>query len=487
MEEPFSTSNDGPPGRDRGRRIARWSAPAVALAIFLLPQPEGLSVAGWHAAALCLWMAIWWMTEAVPLAVTALLPLPLFPSAGILDLETTAASYANPLIFLFLGGFLLARSLTVWQLDLWIAGAVVRWVGDSPRRTVGAVMAVTAFLSLWISNTAAAMVMLPIGLSLAQRAEAPETPGGSDFARATLLGIAYAATIGGMGTLIGTPPNALFAAYMARVHGINIGFAEWLLVGLPLVLLLLPLAWWVLTCLAFRLPRHSVGPRAPVETPRRWAAPQRRTAAVLCLAVVLWLARPLLEGLLPGLPLSDAAIAIGSALLLFVLPAGDPGRRRPLLNWAEAEAIRWDVLLLFGGGLALAEGISATGLSDWLGGAAFVMEGRVPTALLLLATCALVLLLGELASNTAVAAIFLPIGGAVAVGIGEPPETLALAVALAATLGFMLPVATPPNAIVYGTGRIGVRAMLRAGALLDLFGLLLVVGVVLAVGGWVFG
>lgn len=490
MTEPPSTRDADSPASTAGlaSRLCRWLAPVAALLLSLLPPPEGLSQAAWHAAAICLWMAVWWMTEAVPLAATALLPLPLFPLAGVLSLEKTAAAYANPLLFLFLGGFLMARSLTVWQLDKRLAGAVVRYVGDSPRRTVGAVMAVTAFLSLWISNTAAAMVMLPIGQSLAERASGVEGPGRAAFSRATLLGIAYAATIGGMGTLIGTPPNALFAAYMSQVHGVTIGFAEWLVVGLPLVLLLTPLAWWVLTAIVFRVPRAaSPRPRDSDGPPTAWNASQRRTAAVLCLAVVLWLSRPLLESLFGDLPFSDAAIAIGAALLLFVLPAGAPERRGPLLTWQEAEAIRWDVLLLFGGGLALAEGISATGLSAWLGVAASALKGALPTILLMFAICALVLLLGELASNTAVAAIFLPVAGSVAVGIGESPATLALAVALAATLGFMLPVATPPNAIAYGTGRIGARDMLRAGALLDLIGLALVVAAVVSLGAWVFG
>jgi sodium-dependent dicarboxylate transporter 2/3/5 len=460
----------------------------LAVTMLLLPAPEGLSVLGWRVAAIGLLMAAWWMTEAVPLAATALLPLPFFPALGILTVEETAAAYANPLVFLFLGGFLLARALSVWQLDRRLAGSVLRLAGQRPRRLVGGVMAMTAFLSLWITNTATAMVMLPIGQALAARAVAEDgTPAGDDaFATALLLGIAYAATIGGMGTLIGTPPNALFAAYMAQTQGIEIGFAEWMLVGLPVVIVLLPLAWWLLTAVVFRLPREAAVAVAELPGSAGPASPaQRRVAGLLILAIALWLGRPLLAELVPGLPLSDAGIAIGVALLLFLLPAGSLPRR-PLLLWSEAVAIRWDVLLLFGGGLALAEGISVSGLAPWVGSAMQGLEQWLPFWVLILFVGALVVSLGELASNTAVAAVFLPVAGAVALGMHEPAVTLALPVALAATLGFMLPVATPPNAIVYGSGRLAAHDMLRAGLLLDAAGLIVVLLGALTLGRWVF-
>ncbi len=476
-------------GTGRTARICRIAAPLVAAAMLLLPPPTGLDETGWRVAAVGLLMATWWMSEALPLAATALLPLPLFPALGILPITETAAAYANPLVFLFLGGFMLARALSVWGLDRRLAGSVLGLAGNRPKRLVGAVMLVTAFLSLWISNTATAMVMLPIGQALAARAAGPEAGRGGDaLASALLLGIAYAATIGGMGTLIGTPPNALFAAYMAEAQGVEIGFAEWMLLGLPLVLLLLPLTWWLLTSLLFRLPAETAAlPQAILGGGRALTRPQRRVAGVLGLAVLLWLTRPLLADLLPTLPLSDAGIAVGAALLLFLLPAGAEGERRALLTWPEAVALRWDVLLLFGGGLALAEGIGGSGLAVWLGGSLSGLEQSLPVWLLIFAVGMVVLLLGELASNTAVAAVFLPVAGAAALGLGEDAITLTLPVALAATLGFMLPVATPPNAIVYGSGRLAARDMLRAGALLDLLGLLLVIAVVLTLGRWVFG
>ena len=476
------------PGDRPVAQLFRYLAPLLTGVMLLLPAPEGLDEAGWRVAAVGLLMALWWMTEAVPLAVTALLPLPLFPALGIRSLEATATAYANPLIFLFLGGFLIAQALSVWQLDRALAGSALRLAGHRPKQLVAAVMAVTAFLSLWISNTATAMVMLPIGRALARVGAGQDREGSGTLATALLLGIAYAASIGGMGTLIGTPPNALFAAYMAEAQGIEIGFAQWMLLGLPLVLLLLPITWWVLTCLIFRLPASvPVALPVPMAGAPALRRPQRRVALILGLTVLLWLTRPLLQDLVPGLPLSDAGIAIGCALLLFLVPAGTGRPRRSLLTWSEAVGIRWDVLLLFGGGLALADGIGGSGLALWLGSAMTGLEQVLPDWLLILAVGGVVLLLGELASNTAVAAIFLPVAGAAAVGLGEDVVTFALPVALSATLGFMLPVATPPNAIVYGTGQLSARDMLRAGAVLDVVCLFAVIGVVLTLGHWVFG
>lgn len=466
------------------RRLALVLPPVVAGALLLLPPPGGLSVAGWQVAALALLMAAWWMTEALPLAATALLPLLVLPLLGIAPLGAVAAPYADPLIFLFLGGFLLARALQVWSLDRRLAERALGAAGMAPRRLVGATMLVTAFLSLWVSNTATAMVMLPLGQALAARYRGVcgEVEGAA-ISGALLLGIAYAATLGGMGSLIGTPPNALFAGYMSETQGLEIGFAAWMAVGLPCVLLLLPLAWLILTRVTFRVPA-ALGAAAPAREPAPgpWTPAQRRVALVLAAAALLWLARPLLARALPGL--DDAGIAVAAGLALFLLPAGG-GQGRALLVWDEAQEIRWDVLILFGGGLALAKAIGGTDLAAWLGQ---LLSGLavLPLPLLLLAVGVVVVALGELASNTAVAAVFLPVAGATAVALGEPPLLLALPVALFASLGFMLPVATPPNAIVYGTGAVSARAMLRAGLLLDLLGVAVVTGVVLTLGRWVF-
>jgi sodium-dependent dicarboxylate transporter 2/3/5 len=483
-------SKQRPPGLPRRRLIGLIAGPLAAAAVLASPAPEGLSQEGWWTAGVGLLMAIWWMTEALPLAVTALVPLVLFPLLGLGGIEAVTPSYAHPLVFLFLGGFLLARAMHVWELDRRLALAVLRLAGTSPRRVIAGLMAVTAFLSLWVSNTATAMVMLPIGQSLIaafarQEGGRGEEARGADVAPPLLLGIAYAATIGGMGTLVGTPPNALFAAFMTQTYGIEISFLRWLLIGLPLVLVLLPLTWLVLTRVAFHVP----GPGALEAAGAGLAAPGPMsrgaclTAGVMLIVAACWIFRPLLAAALPWLRLSDTGIAMTGALALFLLPAELKGGRF-LLTWREAAEIRWDVLILFGGGLALAAAIGQSDLAEWIG-ARLAGLGALPVVLLLLAIGALVVLLGELASNTAMAAVFLPVAGATALAMGEPAFLLTLPVALFATLGFMLPVATPPNAVIFGSGAIEMRQMLKAGWILDLLGILVVALGVLTLGNWV--
>ncbi|MDH3793355.1 MAG: DASS family sodium-coupled anion symporter, partial [Rhodospirillales bacterium] len=364
-------SKERRPRLPRHRLIGLVAGPLVAAAVLASPAPEGLSPQGWWTAGVGLLMAVWWMTEALPLAVTALVPLVLFPLLGLRGIEAVTPAYAHPLVFLFLGGFLLARAMHVWELDRRLALAVLRLAGTSPRRVIGGLMAVTAFLSLWVSNTATAMVMLPIGQSLiAAFARQDEGRGegtkGESVAPPLLLGIAYAATIGGMGTLVGTPPNALFAAFMAESYGVEISFVRWLLIGLPLVLVLLPLTWFVLTRVVFRVPDRGTLETAGLAAPGPMSLGARLTAGVMLLVAVCWIFRPPLAAALPWLRLSDAGIAVTGALLLFLLPA-DIKAGRFLLTWREAAEIRWDVLILFGGGLALAAAIGQSDLADWIG------------------------------------------------------------------------------------------------------------------------
>ena len=472
----------------RHRLIGLFAGPMAAAAAVASPAPEGLSQDGWWIAAVGIWMAVWWMTEALPLAVTALLPLVLFPILGVRGIEATTPSYAHPLVFLFLGGFLLARALHVWGLDQRLALSVLRLAGSSPRTVIAGVMAVTAFLSMWVSNTATAMVMLPIGLSMVSTYAAHDEESAASIAPALLLGIAYAATIGGMGTIIGTPPNALFAAFMGETYGIKISFLRWMLIGVPSVLVLLPVTWFVLTHLAFRIraqgsPQAAGGIRAKLAALGPVSRAEGLLAAVMLAVAACWIFRPLIAATLPGLGLSDAGIAIAGALLLFVLPVDLQGGRF-LLSWQEAAGIRWDVLILFGGGLALAAAIGDSDLADWIG-ARLTGLRVLPVFLLLLAVGALIVFLGELASNTAMAAVFLPVAGATAIGMGEPAFLLTLPVALFATLGFMLPVATPPNAVIFGSGVVEMRHMLRAGAMLDVIGIAVVALAVATLGRWV--
>ncbi|MCP5115609.1 MAG: DASS family sodium-coupled anion symporter [bacterium] len=477
-------------GFARHRLIGLLAGPLLAAAILVSPPPDGLTLEGWRTGAVGILMAVWWMTEALPLAATALLPLILFPLLDIRSIDASAAPYAHPLVFLFLGGFLLARAMHVWSLDRRLALTVLRFVGSRPRNVIAGIMGVTAFLSMWVSNTATAMVMLPIGLSIVTTFSEHEQSRAVGVAPALLLGIAYAATIGGMGTIIGTPPNALFVAFMAETYGIEISFVRWLLIGVPLVLVLLPITWFVLTHISFPIP----GGRALEESgamDKQLAGiepisrPERMVSAVMLLVAVCWICRPLIAAALPSLRLSDAGIAMTGALLLFLLPV-DLKRGRFLLSWKEAAGIRWDVLILFGGGLALAAAIGSSDLADWIG-AQLTAFGALPLLLLLLMVGALVVFLGELASNTAMAAVFLPVAGATAIGMGEPAFLLTLPVALFATLGFMLPVATPPNAVIFGSGAVEIRDMLRAGAILDLVGIVIVALAVMTLGRWVLG
>lgn len=474
----------------RHRLIGLIVGPFAAAAIAVIPAPEGLSQQGWWTAAIGIWMAVWWMTEALPLAVTAMLPLILFPLVGVRSIEVTTPSYAHPLVFLFLGGFLLARAMNVWALDKRLALTVLRFAGSSPPSVIAGIMAVTAFLSMWVSNTATAMVMLPIGLSIVTTFAEDEELQARQVAPALLLGIAYAATIGGMGTIVGTPPNALFAAFMADSYGIEISFLRWMLIGVPLVIVLLPITWFILTHVAFRISGRR-SHRVAKEVEERLVAlepisrAERLVASVMLVVAFFWIFRPLLTAAMPWLRLSDAGIAITGALLLFLLPV-DLKAGRFLLSWKEAAEIRWDVLILFGGGLALAAAIGESDLADWIGAQLVGLE-VLPMFLLLLALGALIVFLGELASNTAMAAVFLPVAGATAIGMGEPAFLLTLPVALFATLGFMLPVATPPNAVIFGSGAVNMRHMLRAGVILDVVGIIVVASAIMTLGQWLLG
>ena len=419
---------------------------AVLAASFVVPPPGELPLAGWRVLGLALMMAIWWSTEPVPIGVTSLLPLIVLPLAGIGDIAAAAASYGNPLVFLFLGGLMLAAAVQRWGLHARLAHAVVRAIGTGPQRLVLGFMLASALLSMWISNTAAVVLMLPVAVSVIAAFEGQNDGDGNAsttdtrrFALALLLGLAFGASIGGVGTLIGTPPNALLAGYLLDSHGIDLSFAAWSMVGLPLVAVFLPLAWRVLTRLVY--PVAAAG-ASEGETDRLLAdlrpgplgRGEARVALVFAAAATLWMTRPLLNRL-PGLEgLSDAGIALLCAGALYLIPAGQ-GKARPLLTWDEGKRIPWQVLLLFGGGLSLAGAMERSGLAVWIGEAFAAMGAMAPLLFLLM---------------------------------------LAAAVAMAASCAFMLPAATPPNAIVFATGHVTVAAMIRAGVWLNLLSVTLV-------------
>ena len=450
--------------------------------VFVLPPPGDLPVAGWRVLGLALMMAIWWSTEPVPIAITSLLPLIVLPLAGIGDVAAAAASYGNPLIFLFLGGLMLAAAVQHWGLHARLAHGVVRLVGTAPRRLVLGFMLASGFLSMWISNTAAVVLMLPVAVSVIAAFEPRASDGAASrrFALSLLLGLAFGASIGGVGTLIGTPPNALLAGYLLDSHGIDLSFAAWSLVGLPLVVVFLPLGWLVLTRLVYPVARGDGAGGQALLADLRPGALQRaeaRVALVFATAAVLWMTRPLLNRL-PGLEgLSDAGIALLCAGALYLIPAGQ-GQARPLLTWDEGKRIPWQVLLLFGGGLSLAGAMERSGLAVWIG-EAFAGLGAVPPVLFVLMLAATVILLTEIASNTAVVAALLPILATIAAGTGMDVVVLSAAVAMAASCAFMLPAATPPNAIVFATGHVTVAAMIRAGVWMNLLSIALVTGAAL--------
>lgn len=451
-------------------RVARaglFAGPAVFAAMLLAPPPPGLSAEGWRVAAAGVLMGVWWMTEALPLAATSLLPILLFPLLGAGTVAQAAAPYAESTVFLFMGGFMLALAMQRWGLHRRIALTIMRGMSDRPAGLVLGTMAATAFISMWVNNTATVLMMLPIGLSVIEVVERCDRDE-PNFAPALLLGIVYAAAVGGLGTLIGTPPNTLLAGFLEKTYGIRVGFVEWMMVGVPLVVLLLPLAWLIVTRGVLPLGRARIaGSAAFLRDERAALGPATRpewiVAAVFVLADVLWIARPALRGVAPGL--SDAGIAIGAAVLLFALPAGR-GRGR-VLTWETVGRLPWDVLLLFGGGLSLADALGRTGLAQWIGGGLSGV-GQWPPVAVAIAVALVLVVLSEVASNTAAAVTFLPVIASLAVSQGESPLGLAVIATLAASGGFILPVASPPNAIAYGTGRVSMRQMVRGGIVMDL-------------------
>ena len=453
----------------------------VLTVALVLPPPGGLPLEGWRTLGLALLMAIWWTTEPVPIGVTALMPLIVLPLLGIGDIGTAAAPYANPLVFLFFGGFLLAAAVKRWGLHRRLAYAAVRAFGTEPRRLVLGFMVASGLLSMWISNTATVVLMLPVAVSIIT---AMEDARGSDevvrrFALSLLLGLAYAASIGGVGTLIGTPPNAILAGYLLDRYGIDLSFAAWSAVALPLVIVFLPVAWLALTRLVYPIP-HTIaadlkggslaeglatgGPMKPAE---------RRVALVFLTAASLWVTRPLLNQI-PALGgLSDPGIAVLCASTLFLIPSGSAKERRFLMSWREAQDIPWQVLILFGGGLSLAAAMDRSGLAAWIGEWLAGFGGISPLIFLVLLT-ATVVMLTELASNTATVAALLPIGATIAAGTELDVVSISAAIAMAASCAFMLPVATPPNALVFATGHVTIAAMIRAGIVMNLISIALV-------------
>ena len=429
-------------------------------------------------------MAIWWLTDAIPVPATALLPLVLFPSLGVLSAADAASPYARELIFLFMGGFLIAAAMEKSGLHRRIALNVMGRFGASPSRLILGFMVATAFLSMWISNTATAAMMLPVAIAVSETLRPSNAEIPFEFGLALMLGIAYSASIGGVATLIGSPPNAVLAASAAELIGQEIGFGQWMMVGLPLTMVMLPIAWLLLTKWLHRPGDVSGDVASLIETERvalgKASQGEWVVGLVFTSTALAWLFRAPKEigdVIIPGLQsfipeIRDSTIAMAAALLLFVIPIRSERGGRAL-DWAAAKKIPWDVLVLFGGGLSLAKAMDHSGLARWIGNSLADL-GSLSALLIIAAVATLFVFLTEVTSNTATASMAMPIMASVAIPLGLPPATLMATAALACSMAFMLPVATPPNAIVFGSNYLTIGQMSRAGFLLNLIAIAII-------------
>ena len=533
------------PGIGRSTLRIRWTGFLLGLIFSTLIyaiMPADVDHSAKLTAAIAVLMAAWWMTEALPIAATSLVPLVAFPVLGTdVEMETVGASYGNPIIFLFLGGFLIALAMQRWNLHRRIALVTLSIMGDRPGPMIAGFMIATGFISMWVSNTATAVMMLPIGISVlmivskvvgsaltdgsadgtgsandtgtaagtgsandtgtadgtgtevADEGETESDDSGlgavvkSNFGTALMLGIAYSASIGSLGTIIGTPPNLFLIGYLKDSHDISIGFGQWMAVGVPLAVVMMAIAWFLLVKVLFkpeidRIPGgrelirdelHKLGPMSTGE---------KLVLAMFVLAAASWISLPLI---FDEPPISDEGIAMAIGLLLFLIPGG-ANRGVRLLDWETAEKLPWGVLLLFGGGLALSAQFSDSGLTEWIGETTSGV-GVLPTVIVVAIFAAIILFLTELTSNTATAATFVPVVGGVAMGLDLDPLLLTIPVALAATCAFMLPVATPPNAVAFGSGYVTVAQMVKGGLWLNVIGIVLITATVYLLAVPVFG
>ena len=442
------------------------------------PSAEGLSAEATAALAVALWVGTWWVTEAVPIAVSALLPIVLFPLTGALDLGTTTAAYGHKYVFLYLGGFLLAIAIEKVNLHRRIALFIIASIGTRMRMIVLGFMVATAFLSMWISNTATSVMMLPIGLAIiAQYRDHPDTPENehTQFGKMLMLAIAYSASIGGIGTLIGTPPNLVLAGIVKELYGVEIGFLEWMLLALPFSILLLTLCWVYLTRFAVKLKADEfTGGVEEIKRQREALGPihrdEKKVGIVFLLTAVAWISRSfLLSPILPAI--DDTIIALSAGIALFVI-RGSNGKGA-ILSWDDSKRIPWGILILFGGGLAIAQGFKDTGLAQWFAEQLITLE-FLPLIVMTLVLVAAINFLTEITSNLATTAMILPVLAPLAAAMGVHPYIFMIGATLAASCAFMLPVATPPNAVVFGSGYVSMKDMIRAGLGLNLISILLI-------------
>lgn len=477
------------------KRVGFWLGLALFSLVLLLPPPEGLSESGWRVAALTLLIACWWFTEAVPVTLTGSLPFLALPLLQVGTAQSVANQYMSPVMFLILGGALLGLAFEKWNLHRRVAILVVSRVSPQPNYLLLGVMSVTALVSLFVNNSATTVMMLPIAmatLAAVIRSEGTATLAGPqyadrnerNFAAAMILSVSLASNIGGFATPIGTPVNSIAVGILDRSFDVQISFVHWMAYGVPFMLIGIPLCWWILTriTLPFSLPTLSksavtsaLGEVGPMS------GPERRVLGVVGLVAAAWVCQPLLRPIVPAL--TDAGIAVIGALLVCILPSGTrnaEGHRVPLLDWEEARRAPWYLILLLGGGLALADAVVKSGLSAWLGTSLEAVSG-LPLLPMILAIALLCALITEAASNVATATIFMPIAASLALGANYDPVLAALAAAMAANLGFANPAGTSSNALVYSTGRVPITAMIRTGLLFDLVGAILIAVLVVTI------
>ena len=452
--------------------------PLLFILLQIIGKPESMPAPAYDVLCVTIWMALWWVTEVVPIAVTALLPIVLFPLTGALDIATTTAAFGHKYIFLYIGGFFLAVTIEKWNLHKRIALSIIKLIGTNVNYIILGFMVATGFLSMWISNTATAVMMLPIGVAIiTQLKDNPNTleNENSKFGKALMLAIAYSASIGGIGTLIGTPPNLIFAGIVEQIYGIEISFLKWAMFGMPISVMLLFICWKYLTNVAFKFEQKEFpGGRAEINRLLKglgkMSKQEKTVLAVFATTAFCWITRSfLLQPIFPFI--DDTIIAIAAGVVLFVLPGNKKGTK--LLHWEEAVKIPWGIILLFGGGMALAKAFGTSGLAIWIGNQLVDLE-NLPFFLLLLVLIAAVNFLTEVTSNTATTAMLLPVLAPMALVMNIHPYSLMVGATLAASCAFMLPVATPPNAVVFGSGHLKISDMVRSGFWMNAISVLIV-------------
>ncbi len=478
-----------PPAFNTAQKIGLVLGPALFAFVLLFFHPADLSFEGRMVLATTLWVAVWWITEAIPIPVTSLLPIILLPITGALDGNTVTAAYGNPIIFLFLGGFMIALAMEKWDLHKRIALSIISILGTSINSIVFGFMAATGFLSMWVSNTAAVMMMLPIGTAIVFQVTEELKKSSEDhsaeidkFSKSLIFGVGYGGTIGGLGTLIGTPPNIILAAIVSELFGVEISFAGWLMFAFPVVVILLFMGWVMLTRFIYpiklaKLPGGRALIRKEKEALGKISFEEKAVLGVFLFAAFFWITRSFLwQGQIINIPgINDTMIAIAAAIALFLIPS--PSKGGCLLDWSVAKDVPWGILLLFGGGLAIAAGFGSSGLASWIGGQMSVLEGVNFMLVILLAT-GMVLFLTEITSNTATATMILPVLASLALALNIHPFVLMVPAAMAANCAFMLPVGTPPNAIIFATGKITIMEMVRNGFWLNIISMFLIAAAV---------